>query len=322
MRYFLLIIFLLTLIPAYAAFDYWRVGPLKEDVTVIIPKGSGFRGSIEALSDANVVRHPLFFTGINVATLQGRNFKAGEYRFPAGITPRDVVDMLVEGKVVIHKVTVTEGMSARDVLALLAAEPVLSGDAPLAVEEGSLLPETYYFSYGDSRASVVKRMQDAMQETLADLWKTRAEGLPISSLREALILASIVEKETGVAEERPRVAAVFVNRLQRAMRLQSDPTVVYGIEQATGAKMSRALTLGDLQTPNPYNTYTIDSLPPGPIANPGRAAIAATLNPLVSNELYFVATGNGGHYFASTLEEHNRNVQLYRAELKKPAGQP
>ncbi len=194
---------------------------------------------------------------------------------------------------------------------MVAAAEGLSGETGPVPPEGSLLPETYHYSWNDDRAALVERMQTGMEVVLAELWPERAEGLPINTPEEAVILASIVEKETGVAEERPLVASVFVNRLKRGMRLQSDPTVVYGLTNGQ-RPLGRTLTFRDLDRPSPYNTYTNGGLPPGPIANPGRAALEAVLHPAESRYLYFVADGTGGHAFAKTLVEHNRNVAKWR----------
>jgi UPF0755 protein len=221
-----------------------------------------------------------------------------------------VLSLLREGRTVVRHLTIPEGLTTVEILALLDDAPGLSGDrSPPA--EGTLLPETYNYSWGDSRAGMMARMQKAMAETLAKLWASRAAGLPLATPEAAVTLASLVEKETALAAERPRVAGVFVNRLRLGMRLQSDPTVVYALTAGKGP-LGRELTRADLEVPSPYNTYRIDGLPPGPIANPGRAAIAAALQPLASRELYFVADGSGGHAFASTLEEHNRNVTRWR----------
>jgi UPF0755 protein len=216
--------------------------------------------------------------------------------------------------VIIHKITLPEGWNVRQITELLMAESALEGDITLSVPEGSLLPETYYFTAGDTRNMVIKRMQTMMQEVLADSWNKRKVGLPFKTPQEAMVLASIVEKETGVAKERPLVAGVFINRLRIGMPLQTDPSVIYGIEQVTGEALERPLTRKDLETPNAYNTYMIPALPPTPIANPGIDAIQAVLiDPADTDALYFVASGEGGHRFAKTLEEHNRNVAAYRA---------
>jgi len=214
-----------------------------------------------------------------------------------------------------RKLTVPEGLTVMEILALVRAADGLQGTITLHPDEGTLLPQTYFYSYGDSRDAVVQRMRKAMDETLDELWPGRQDDLPIGSKRQALILASIVEKETGIPDERPRVAAVFVNRLRLGMRLESDPTVSYGM--TLGRKpLGRDLTRADLQAPTPYNTYTNAGLPPGPIANPGRATIEAALNPAKTKDLYFVADGSGGHAFAATLDQHNRNVANWRARQK------
>ncbi len=292
--------------------DYRSPSALSKETTVIIPRGSGFVKSVDLLAENQVIKYPLFFKSVNWLTGDARLVKAGEYRFPMGISPQEVAQMLVAGQVVVHKITIPEGFSVREVVELLRAENILEGDVPDGIAEGSLRPDTYYFTYGDTRKELLEKMRAAAQKELAELWEKRAGGLPFATQMEALILASIVEKETGVAQERPRVAAVFINRLRRGMKLQSDPTTAYGIEQQTGKPLTRSLTLDDLKTPTAFNTYTIPALPPTPICNVGRAAIEAVLHPLDTQELYFVATGSGGHNFAETLDIHNKNVREYR----------
>ncbi len=262
-----------------------------------------------------MIAHALPFEAVAVITGKARQFKAGEYLFPAGITPADAMEMIAAGKVVVHKLTVPEGWRTLEILEMLSKETRLSGDMPVP-DEGALLPETYHFLRDDSRGELLARMQSDMSKVLAELWAKRKEGLPVKTPQEALVLASIVEKETGVPEERKRVAAVFINRLNKKMPLQSDPTTVYAIEKDKGA-MGRELLAADLKYDSPYNTYKYAGLPPGPICNPGRASIEAVLNPLETDELYFVATGTGGHNFAASLKEHNNNVKKYRAELKE-----
>ena len=240
---------------------------------------------------------------------------AGEYEFQPGISMEDVLAQLVAGKTVLRFVTIPEGLTSREATALVAAAVGMKGIADVPAE-GSILPETYTFTLDENRAALVGRMQQAMKDTVAELWARRAEGLPVNTPEEAVILASIVEKETGLPEERQRVAAVFVNRLNRGMKLQSDPTVVYAITRGE-RELGRALRFKDLEVKDPYNTYYAAGLPPGPICNPGRAAIAAVLNPIESKELYFVADGTGGHAFAESLIEHNRNVAKWRKIIKE-----
>ncbi len=295
------------------AWDYFYApGPLKAPVTVIFARGTGASGIAAQLAGAQAIDQPLLFRGIAMGLGIGRSFKAGEYQVEAGQSPQAIMQMLAEGKVVVHKITVAEGLSVRDVVKLMTAEPLLSGEMPKTIAEGSLLPQTYHFERGEKREDVVKRMQDGMKKTLADLWAKHKQGIMVTTPEEALTLASIVEKETGVKEERGHVASVFMNRLRIGMKLQSDPTVAYGVEQALGGPLGRPLTTEDLRTPTPYNTYMIAALPPGPIANPGEASLMAVMNPPDTDDLYFVATGKGGHFFATSLEEHNRNVAAYR----------
>lgn len=219
--------------------------------------------------------------------------------------------MLVDGRTVVHRVTVPEGLTSVEIVAIVAASEVLEGAVPPPPVQGALLPETYHVARGDERAAVIGRMAEAMNEALARLWPTRAPDLPLASPAEAVILASIVEKETGIAAERAKVAGVFYNRLALGMPLQSDPTVVFAL---TDGKMplGRALTRDDLAIDDPYNTYKVNGLPPGPIANPGLASLEAVLKPEATDALYFVADGTGGHAFARTLDEHNRNVAKWR----------
>ena len=286
-------------------------GPLTEDITLVLPRGGGVDAIARHLGEAGVLADPLLF--VAAARLSGadRRLRAGEYRFAAGISATAVTGLLLRGGIVARRLTVAEGLTIGQVLALIAATDGLAGEPPPAPPEGALLPETYHFSHGDNRAELVARMRRAMDDVLAELWAGRAPDLPFDNPRQALILASIVEKETSVVAERAHIAGVFINRLKRGMRLQSDPTVAYGIA-AAGALLQRPLTRADLARPSPFNTYLVAGLPPGPIANPGRAAIAAVLRPMKTRDLYFVADGSGGHAFARTLAEHNRNVRKWR----------
>ncbi len=286
-------------------------GPLSGDITLVLPRGGGVDAVARALRKAGVLADPLLF--VVAARLSGadRRLRAGEYRFAAGISATAVTALLLRGETVARRLTVAEGLTTAQVLALVAATDGLAGKPPPAPPEGALLPETYHFSHGDDRAELVARMAAARDEVLAELWAGRAPGLPLDGPDQALILASIVEKETGLGAERAHIAGVFINRLKRGMRLQSDPTVAYGIA-AAGAPLQRPLTRADLTVPSPFNTYLNPGLPPTPIANPGRAAIAAVMRPLATKDLYFVADGSGGHAFARTLAQHNRNVRKWR----------
>ncbi len=298
---------------------YNRDGPSVADTVLVVPRGTATAGIGVLLEDAGIVDDADFFSiGVRVF---GRSLplRAGEFAFPAGVSAQAAAEILQTGETVVRRLTIPEGLTVAEVLDLVDGAAGLAGDVDPAVEEGSLLPETYHYSLGDTRADLVVRMGEAMDTTVAELWEQRADDLPIDSRHEALVLASIVEKETGVAGERARVAGVFVNRLRRGMRLQSDPTVVYGLTDGNGP-LGRPLTRNDLKVEHAYNTYVIDRLPPGPIANPGRASIEAVLNPAPTDELYFVADGTGGHAFAKTLDEHNRNVARWRRVQRNNAG--
>jgi UPF0755 protein len=233
-----------------------------------------------------------------------------------------VVDTIMEGKVVQHNLTIAEGLTSEQIIARLLQNDALAGPIREVPREGTLLPETYKFTRGTSRESVIARMQATAQQALAEAWQKRAEGLPLKSPEELLILASIVEKETGRPDERTRVSAVFHNRLKQKMRLQSDPTIIYGLTGGKGS-LGRPILESEIRQPTPYNTYVIDGLPPGPIANPGRASLEAAANPARTKEIYFVADGTGGHVFSENYEQHQRNVAKLRAiEAGTPAPEP
>lgn len=286
-------------------------GPLQDAATVIIAPGTGVAGIARQLEEAGVVSHARLVELQARRSGRTRALKPGEYRFAPGISVVEALDKIVRRDVVARFVTIPEGLVTAGVRRILAEAPGLAGEAPGTIAEGDLLPETYRYEWGDTRAALVARMRAARDQALAELWEKRAGGLPLASPQEAVILASIVEKETGVPSERSRVAAVFINRLQRRMKLQSDPTVIYGIAPDTG-ELGRGITRADLESANAFNTYVIPGLPPSPICHPGRDALAAVLNPIQSNELYFVADGSGGHAFAATLAEHNANVARWR----------
>jgi len=286
-------------------------GPLVHEAVIVIERGASLRRIANQLGQADILRYPFLFvlkakwTGVHL------DLKAGEYAFTSRISAATVMEKIRKGNVVVHRITIPEGLTTHQAVKLIEDAPALDGQLLTLPAEGSLLPETYDYIYGDTRSALALRMKKAHDATLKDLWSKRAKGLPLADPQAATILASIVEKETADAKERPRIAAVFINRLHRNMRLQSDPTVVYAL---TGGKrpLGRPLTRTDLAVNHPYNTYVIKGLPPGPIANPGTASLAAVLQPAITKELYFVANGSGGHSFSKTLREHNRNVSRWR----------
>jgi UPF0755 protein len=298
-----------------AIIGYWLYagpGPAArhgEATTVILRQGAGLPEIASSLGRAGVVHSGAIFVAAAQITGAARHLKAGEYEFASRASMASVIDEIRRGDVVHHTVTIPEGLTAEQVVDVLMADDVLTGAAPVPAE-GSILPETYEVRRGEDRAAVLQRMMDARDALLRTLWAQRRADLPLQTPQQAVILASIVEKETALADERPRVAAVFVNRLQRGIRLGSDPTIIYGL---TGGKpLGRGIRESELTTFTPYNTYLIDGLPPGPICNPGRASLAAALDPPRTDELYFVASGSGGHVFASTLEQHQKNVEHWR----------
>ncbi|MEZ5823844.1 MAG: endolytic transglycosylase MltG [Geminicoccaceae bacterium] len=283
-----------------------------EERVVMLEPGTGVAQIAQKLADAGIIEDPLLFR-VGARLLQrDRRLKAGEMVFPASLTPLQVFDILEEGKAVQYRIVVPEGLTSFEVMEIVAKDETLEGEMPDGIPaEGTLLPETYFYSRGETRAAVVERMKEAMQEALDEAWTGRADNLPIETPEEALVLASIIEKETSIPEEYGVVASVFVNRLNKGMMLQTDPTVIYALTEGKGP-LGRRLLRKDLEVDSPYNTYRIAGLPPGPIANPGRAAIHAAVNPDDTPYIYFVADGTGGHAFAKTLDEHNRNAAEWR----------
>ena len=303
------ILFLVViLIPALGVVGLFAPGPLEQEKTVVIAHGTSVADIGAQMRRENAVYFSSLF---NVAARATGSLKAGEYALPAGASAFDIAVLMHDGRFVIRTFTAPEGLTSAEVVRLLNDNPVLTGAISVFPPEGSLLPETYHYSYGDARAGIIARMQKAMHDRLNELWAGREAGLPLKSAEEAVVLASIVEKETGKTEERSRIAGVFYNRLSRNMRLQSDPTVIYAMTNGQRV-LDRALTHNDLAFASPINTYASDGLPPLPICNPGLAALEAALHPEHNAFLYFVADGSGGHAFAADLATHNKNVITWR----------
>lgn len=300
-------------------------GPLTAPKEIVIARGTGVSAMAAQLQKEDIIKSALIFKIAARVSGKQTSLKAGEYAFPAGITTRDVLGRIARGEVIDRKVTIPEGQTSWQIVQTLNAIDTLRGEIVAIPAEGSLLPETYHYTRDMDRAALIAQMQADMRKTLTDLWPKRTENLPLATPEEALTLASIVEKETGVAAERATIAGVFINRLRQGIPLQTDPTVIYaltkGVVKDEGkGPLGRRLLKKDMEdTDSPYNTYKYPGLPPGPIANPGRAAIAATLNPEHHDYLFFVADGSGGHLFAKTLEEHLRNAAQWR-QIRKEQG--
>ena len=306
---------------AIAQRDFSHSGPLTADRTVLIEKGTSADEIAEQLTREGVIsKSGWFLTALLFRDFQSKfstdeankkNAKAGEYLFRANSSMNEVLDIITSGRSVQHVITIPEGLTSEQIVERLKENDLLVGDVATIPVEGSLLPDTYRINRGTPRAALLARMEREQKKLLTEIWQRRSKELPFRSPRDLVTMASIVEKETGRADERPRVAGVFVNRLEKKMRLQSDPTIIYGLVGGKGT-LGRGITRAEIDKPTPYNTYAINGLPPGPIANPGRAAMEATANPSKVKDLFFVADGTGGHVFAETLEQHNRNVARWR----------
>jgi UPF0755 protein len=293
-------------------------GPLQNDKVVLIPKNTGTGEIAGILKREGVIEQPLLFEMYSLINRQRGQLKAGEFLFKAGTSIDEAIDTLVQGKAILHSVTVPEGLTSEQIVSRLYENEILTGEIAETPREGTLLPDTYKFERGTTRQQIVNNMQAAQRQALAQIWQRRSPELPVKTAQELVILASVVEKETGRADERTRVAGVFINRLMKRMKLQSDPTIVYGLVGGKGT-LGRGIMRSEIETATPYNTYVIEGLPPGPIANPGRAALEAVANPSRTKDLYFVADGSGGHAFAETYEQHQRNVARWRQVEKTRA---
>ncbi len=325
MRRLVALLLVLFVVAGLAGGSWWWAnrawtapGPLAEAAQVVVPRG-GTTIIAEALAERGVIADPRAFLAAVWLTRGDGAVRAAEFTFPARASLRDVLEILRKARPVQRRVTIPEGLTARQMAAILERAEGLTGEMP-EIAEGEILPETYSYQFGDTRAALVRRAEQAMDQALAEIWAARQPGLPIATAREALILASIVERETGRGDERARVAGVFINRLRRGMMLQSDPTAAYAA--ADGGLLDRPLTRADLDRDHPFNTYRIRGLPPGPIASPGRDSLRAVTRPETTEFLYFVADGTGGHAFARTLEEHNRNVARWREVERNRAAAP
>src|SRR5947208_10402191 len=292
-------------------------GPLREDKIVNIPSRAGKRDIADALLREGVINvNPWVFIGGVFALKASSDLKPGEYLVQKNASLRDVIGTIVEGKVVQHAITIPEGLTSEQIVARLSDNDIFAGSVREIPREGTLLPETYKFPRGTTREQVIQRMHQTQKRVLAEIWERRNPDIPIKSPEQLITLASIVEKETGRADERSRVAAVFTNRLRQKIKLQSDPTIIYGLVGGRGT-LGRPIKRSEITQPSPYNTYVIEGLPPGPISNPGRASLEATANPARTRDLFFVADGTGGHAFTETYDQHQKNVAKLRAMEKQ-----
>ncbi|MDE2329383.1 MAG: endolytic transglycosylase MltG [Bradyrhizobium sp.] len=292
-------------------------GPLQEDKIVNIPPRAGMTDIAEVLQREGVIDNNRWAFIGGVFALKARSgLKPGEYLFQKNASLHDVIGTMVEGKVVQHAVTIPEGLTSEQIVARLSDNDIFAGTIHEIPREGTLLPETYKFPRGTTRDQVIARMQQAQKRVVAEIWEHRNLDIPVKTPEQLVTLASIIEKETGKADERSRVAAVYVNRLRQKMKLQSDPTIIYGLVGGKGT-LGRPIKRSEITQPSPYNTYVVDGLPPGPIANPGRASLEAAANPARTRDLFFVADGTGGHTFSETYDQHQKNVAKFRAMEKQ-----
>jgi UPF0755 protein len=313
---------LIAMIGAGVVYYYGRQlidapGPLQDDKVVNIPARAGMADIADVLQREGVIdANRWAFIGAVFAMKARSDLKPGEYNFQKSASLRGVIATMVEGKVVQHSVTVPEGLTSEQILARLTDNDIFSGSVREIPREGTLLPETYKFPRGTTREQVIQRMQQAQKRVVADVWEHRAQDAPVKSSEQLITLASIIEKETGKADERSRVAAVFANRLRQRIKLQSDPTIIYGLVGGKGT-LGRPIKRSEISQPSPYNTYVIEGLPPGPISNPGRASLEAAANPARTRDLFFVADGTGGHAFTETYDQHQKNVARLRTMEKQ-----
>ncbi|WP_440409945.1 endolytic transglycosylase MltG [Neorhizobium petrolearium] len=308
----------------YMISAFQEPGPLEANTHFMVRPGAGLAEIATNLERNGIVSDARIFRYVTATYLRrGETLKAGEYEIKAHASMKDIMDILESGRSILYSVVLPEGLTVRQMMLRLAEDPVLEGELPAELPpEGSLRPDTYKFSRGSKRADIIQQMRVAQEKMIDQIWEKRDLDLPIKTKEEFVVLASIVEKETGKEDERAHVASVFINRLQKGMRLQSDPTIVYGLFGGEGKPSDRPIFKSDLAKPTPYNTYQIKGLPPTPISNPGRAALEAVANPWRTNDLYFVADGTGGHVFAATLEEHNANVRRWRKVEAERAANP
>ena len=316
---FMLSLVVLVLLGASALFYFGKMqfdgqGPLTAETTFLVKRGAGIAEVSNSLENREIVSDARIFR-YGMRTLGHENdLKAGEYAIPAGASMRDVMNILISGKSIMYPLTIPEGLTVKQIFDRISADPTLVGDMPKDMPpEGSLFTDTLNFTRGTTRSEIIDRMVASQKKLVDDAWAKRGSDLPIKDKNEFVTLASIVEKETGIASERPHVASVFVNRLKKGLRIQSDPTIIYGLFGGAGKPSDRPIFKSDIEKPTPYNTYVINGLPPTPIANPGKAALEAVANPLDTEDLYFVADGTGGHVFSKTLQEHNANVRKWRS---------
>jgi UPF0755 protein len=321
---FLTVVFLLTVVAGVGFVigkqRFETPGPLAQDKIVNVPRG-GIRDTADLLVREGVIDQPNLFMAGALMMKSRDDLKYGEYQFSKNSSLRDVVETMIEGKVVQHSLTLAEGLTSDQIVQRLLENLVLSGNIREIPREGTLLPETYKFTRGATREQMIQRMQAAQRRAVEEIWERRVPDLPLRTPEQLVALASIIEKETGKPDERTRVSAVFVNRLKQRMKLQSDPTIIYGLVGGKGT-LGRPILRSEIEQPTPYNTYVIDGLPPGPIANPGRASLEAAANPARTRELFFVADGTGGHAFADNYEQHQKNVARLRLLEQQASPQP
>lgn len=313
MTVMMLVVFAVAGVIYFANSAFNDPGPLDNASNFMVPSGAGVGTIADDLAAKGMISDPRIFRVAARVYMRHETLKAGEYRIEAHASMRQIMDLLRSGKSILYSITFPEGLTVREIFDRLAADDKLSGPLPDPLPpEGSIMPDTYKFTRGTSRQEIVDKMRAADKRVVDRIWSGRDPDLPITSKQEMVVLASIVEKETGQPGERPHVASVFMNRLRKGMRLQSDPTVIYGLFGGEGKPTDRPLYQSDLEKKTPYNTYLVNGLPPTPISNPGRASLEAVANPLKTKDLYFVADGTGGHVFAATLAEHNANVRRWR----------